>query len=76
MVLNPDLYLVVGLSLAVLTIPVLLAAFRDGRPPRLASLLIIVSGVMLVLALSKKPGGYEMQDIPGAFYRVVVRPLQ
>lgn len=76
MALNTDLYLVVGLTLAVLAIPAILAAFREARPPRLASFLIIASGILLVLALSKKPGGYEMQDIPGAFYRVVVRPLQ
>ncbi len=74
--MNTDLYLVVGLVLAALAILAVFAAFREGRAPRLASVLIMVSGVLLVLALSKKPGGYEMQDIPGAFYRVIVRPLQ
>jgi hypothetical protein len=69
--MNTDLYLVIGLTLGALAIPSLLAAFSEGRAPRIGAILVLISGVLLVLAISGKPGGYEIADIPQAFYRVV-----
>lgn len=74
--MNTDLYLVIGLCLTVLALPAVISAFRESRPPRVAGLMVLVGAVLIAVALNGKPGGYEVQDIPGAFHRVVIRTLQ
>ncbi|EEW24786.1 hypothetical protein [Rhodobacter ferrooxidans] len=69
--MNTDLYLVIGLTLGALAIPSLLAAYSEGRAPRIGAILVLISGVLLALAISRKPGGYEIADIPQAFMRVI-----
>ena len=69
--MNTDLYLVVGILVVVLAIPAVFAAYSEGRVPRAASILVLIGGSLIVMALTKKPGGYEVQDIPNAFYRVI-----
>jgi len=73
--IDPDLYLVVGLVLAALSVPSLLSAWADGRAPRLGALLVLVAGVLVVLAFNAKPMGYRFDDVPQAFYRVIGRAL-
>jgi hypothetical protein len=68
--LDPDLFLVIGIVIAVLTIPSLLSAFIEGRTPRAGAVLVLISGTLIVLALKVHPGGYAFKDIPQAFYRV------
>jgi hypothetical protein len=68
---NPDLLLVIGIVLAVLAVPAMVSAFSDGRAPRAASITVLIAGVLIVFAFTKKPGGYEVRDIPNAFYRVI-----
>ncbi|RID93200.1 hypothetical protein D2N39_06045 [Gemmobacter lutimaris] len=69
--MNPDLFLVVGIVLAVLAVPAVISALTDGRAPRAASIIVLIAGVLIVFAFTKKPGGYEVRDIPNAFYRVI-----
>lgn len=71
--MDPDLFLVIGLIIAVLTIPAMLTAFTEGRTPRAAAILVLISGVLIVLALSRYPNGYSIADIPNAFVRVFDR---
>jgi len=73
--IDPDLFLVVGLVLAALSVPSLLSAWVDGRAPRLGALLVLVAGVLVVLAFNAKPMGYRFDDVPQAFYRVIGRAL-
>ncbi|MGB8815508.1 MAG: hypothetical protein WCC57_20215 [Paracoccaceae bacterium] len=69
--MDTDLYLVIGLTLGALAIPSTLSAFSEGRPPRAAAILVLIAGTLVFLALTKKPGGYEIADIPQAFFRVI-----
>ncbi len=71
MVLSPDFLFVLGLVFGVLALPSLISAFSEGRPPRLAALMFIFCGVLLVAAISQKPGGYSFDEIPGVVLRVV-----
>ncbi len=71
--MDPDLFLVIGLVIAVLTIPAMLTAYTEGRTPRAAAILVLIAGVLIVLALSRYPGGYNIADIPNAFVRVFDR---
>lgn len=70
-----ELIFVMGLALSVLSIPALLSAYSDRRPPRAAAMAILIGGVLLVLALSRKPGGIALGDIPDMFLRVIGRYL-
>ncbi len=73
--MDPDLFLVIGIVIAVLTVPSLLSAYVDGRTPRAGALLVLIAGTLIVVALSNHPGGYELKEIPEAFYRVAGRYL-
>ena len=68
--MDPDLFLVIGIVIAVLTIPSLMSAYIEGRTPRAAAVLILISGTLIVIALNKHPGGYALKEIPEAFFRV------
>ncbi|MDP4033275.1 MAG: hypothetical protein Q8P60_10565 [Pseudorhodobacter sp.] len=71
--MNSDLYLVIGLTLGALAIPSLLSAYSDSRAPRAGAVLLLIAGVLVVLAVTGKPGGYAINDIPQAFFRVIGR---
>lgn len=71
--MDPDLLLVIGLILGVLAIPSILSALSDGRAPRAASIVVLIAGVLVIVALQTKGGGYTVTDIPQAFYSVIGR---
>ncbi|MDZ4096286.1 MAG: hypothetical protein U1D35_15415 [Paracoccaceae bacterium] len=71
--MDSDLLLTVGLVLAAFSIPSLLSAFSESRPPRTGAILILTAGVLIMVALANKPGGYAVNDIPQTVYRVIGR---
>lgn len=74
--MDTDLVLTVGIVLFVLSIPSLLAAWVEGRPPRLGAILVIVALGMVVGALWVKPGGYAFNQVPGVMIGVLSRLFQ
>jgi hypothetical protein len=70
---DTDLILTVGIVVAVLSIPALLSAFAESRPPRGAAIMGLISGVLIVVALTQRPSGYTFDEIPDAVLRVVAR---
>lgn len=66
-----DLMLVIGLVILVFTIPAIVSAYSDNRPPRVAAIILLIGGGLVIIALTQKPGGYTVDDIPRAFTRVV-----
>ena len=71
--MDNDLLLVIGLVLGGFSIPSIVSALSDGRAPRVATIVVVLSGVMVVYASSNKPGGYEIDSIPQVFVDVVGR---
>lgn len=69
--MNGDLYLVVGVITGVLALPALVGAYSEGRTPRAAAIMILIAGGLIVLAMRAQPGGYDWEDVPDAFVRVV-----
>ena len=69
--MDTDLTLVIGIVLAALAIPSLLAAFSESRPPRAGAILILIGGILIIVALTQSPTGYRFADIPDAFLRVI-----
>ncbi|MDT8857276.1 hypothetical protein RNZ50_20000 [Paracoccaceae bacterium Fryx2] len=73
--MDTDLMLVVGLFVGVLAVPSIASAFSEGRAPRAGAVLVLISGTLIVLALSRKPGGYTVDEIPKTIYSVIGRLL-
>lgn len=69
--MDPDLLLVIGLIIGVLAIPSMLSAFAESRAPRTAAVLVLIAGVLIVVAVTRKVGGYQIADIPDIFVRVI-----
>ncbi|MDE0590726.1 hypothetical protein OU789_12385 [Halocynthiibacter sp. C4] len=69
--MDADLFFVIGLGVGVLTVPPILGAMFDGRSPRTAAIMVLISGGMIALASSQKPGGYTINEIPEVVSRVV-----
>jgi hypothetical protein len=74
--MDADLLLVIGLVLGVLAVPSMISAFSDGRAPRAASVAVLLAGVLVVLALNNKTGGYTISEIVQAFYNVIGRYIR
>ncbi|MGP6088102.1 hypothetical protein [Antarctobacter jejuensis] len=69
--MEPDMMLVVGMGLIVLSLPSILSAWTDSRAPRLGALLLLGGGGLAIWALSDKDGGYTWAEIPDVFYGVI-----
>jgi hypothetical protein len=73
--MDTDLMFVIGAILTALSIPAIISALSDSRPPRVAAIALLVGGVLLAVALSGKPGGLTINEIPQIFLRVIARLL-
>ena len=71
-----DLYLTIGAIILVFAIPAVVSAFSDGRAPRTAALLVLIGGGLVVWAMTQKPGGYVLTEIPRVFAEVLGRVVQ
>lgn len=71
--LDNDLVLVIGIVLAALSIPALLAAFSESRPPRMGAVLLLVGCGLVAYALTQNPRGYTFAELPDVFLRVIGR---
>ena len=68
--MHPDIMMAFGIFLLVFSVPSLIAALIDRRPPRMAALTAIVAGGLIVYTLQNKPGVYIVRDVPDVFIRV------
>jgi formate-dependent nitrite reductase membrane component NrfD len=71
--MDSDLMLVIGIILAVLVIPSLLNAFTEGRAPRMAAIVVLISGTLITVAVTQRGGGYTLDEVPAVFGRVFSR---
>ena len=71
--MDHDLALVIGLVVAVFSIPSIVSSFSERRPPRVAALAVLVGLGLVVWSVTQKPGGYKINEIPGIMIDVVGR---
>jgi hypothetical protein len=71
--MDPDLLFVIGIITLLFSIPSILGAFTDGRPPRAAAIMIMIGGGLLGLAIYQRPGFYSFETVPDVFYAVIDR---
>jgi len=67
---SDDILLVSGVVLAILSIVPMLTAWVERRRPRLATIGVVVSGVLLLLGIFRASDGFQLSDIPHAFINV------
>ena len=73
--MDPDLAVVFGVLLGVFSIPAVMSAISDGRAPKVAAFAIIASGGLILWAITEKPGGYSINEIPDLIVSVIARYL-
>jgi len=73
--MDSDLFFVVGVVLAVFSIPSIVSALSDGRAPRVPAMMIILGSLMIGYAMQQRPGVYGLDTLPDTFVRVVARYL-
>ena len=66
-----DIFLVIGVVVGVLAIPSFISALSDKRAPSTLAIMVLISGGLIAIAVSQKPGGYSIDSVPDVFVRVV-----
>lgn len=67
---DPDILIALGVFLLVLSVPSMISAMIDRRPPRVAALTAIIAAGLLVYTVQTNPGVYSLRDVPDVFIRV------
>ncbi|MEW2912864.1 hypothetical protein [Leisingera sp. JC11] len=73
--MDTDLALILGLVIAGFTVPPVISALSERRPPRASVLTILIAIGLVTYAVMMNPGGYSVDEIPDVFFRVVGRFL-
>ena len=71
--MDTDLALILGIVLAGFSVPSIMSAISDRRPPRAPIILILVAGTLILYAMIAKPGGYSFAQVPDVFFSVLAR---
>jgi len=69
--MNSDLLLVTGMILAVLSGVSIMTAWIDKRRPRVASVVVVIAGGLILWGISISPNGFTLDNIPRAFVNVI-----
>lgn len=65
--------LVVGIILAVMSVPSVVGALSDGEAPRAGAIVAMIATGLITFAIMSRPSGYAISEIPEVFMRVVGR---
>ena len=71
--MDTDLALILGLLVTCLSLPSLASAISEGHAPRMATVLMLSGGGLILYALVSKPGGYAFDQLPDVFFGVIAR---
>lgn len=69
--MQPDHALVLGLFLVVLSVPAMISAYSERRPPRVGAVVGVAGLALLLHGHVHTPGGYAPDDVPEALYGVI-----
>lgn len=73
MTIDTDLFVVVGLLVAALSIPSALSAFADERFPYVALFVIALGLGTVALGVYGAQGGYSLARVPHSFVEILAR---
>ncbi|WP_204112859.1 hypothetical protein [Shimia biformata] len=66
-----DYLLTIGLLVGLFSIPAMVSAYSDNRPPRASMAAFILSCATMAFAYSQHPGGYDAADVPNVVVQVI-----
>ena len=69
--MSTDQFLVLGFVLGVLGGAAAIAAWADGRVPRLGAVLLVAGLALALHAHVSTPGGYTAENLPDVIYGVI-----
>jgi len=69
--MQQDIALAAGIILAVLSVVSVLTALIERRSPRVASVVVVIAGGLLLWAIGADADGFSWSDIPEAFINIV-----
>ncbi|MFQ6551331.1 hypothetical protein AAD018_003185 [Aestuariibius insulae] len=69
--MTPDLFMCIGVLAILASIPAIFGSIKDGEAPRLAALVLLFGAATVYYAISQRPGGYTLEEIPQAFVNVI-----
>lgn len=67
----PNYLLTIGLLVGLFSIPAMLSAYADQRPPRASMAAFILSVATMAYAYAQHPGGYALADVPNVVVEVI-----
>ena len=73
--MDTDLFLIMGLLVTILAVPSVISAFSESRPPRAATVMFLIGGTLIVMALTQGSTRYAVGDLPEVLSRVIARYL-
>jgi hypothetical protein len=73
MTIDPDLALVVGLGLVLLSSLSIVAAWIDARLPVTGGAILLIGFLLMVVALVLNPFGYSFGKLPDVIFTVLGR---
>ena len=73
--MDSDILFVIGIVLAILSVPAMFSAYSERRAPRVATFSAIAAVCLIIWAVQTQPGGYTIEEIPEVFVRVVAKFL-
>ena len=74
--MDADLSMALGLVIAVVAIPIGLAAFAEGRTPRGGAAVLLVAGGLIFWGVWTSPDGYTFVGLPAVVIEVIARYLR
>ena len=69
--MDMDRLLMLGLGLIGLSLPAILSAWSESRAPRVGAVTLVAGAAVSLHAMTHKPGGYRLADLPDVFYSVI-----
>jgi len=71
--MDSDLALILGVIVGGFSIPSIVSSLSDRRAPRVAMIMLLVAGALILYAMVTKPGGYSIDQLPDVFFGVISR---